>query len=1032
MSSNMEMKTQLHLVLLVSLLTLISCGAKKSGTTLTVSNGMAISNTAFDGGLVFFGRSTDGKIFSAPVAYNTGAGNQVQIELDRGQWTFGAVGWKTGGDEFVGIAECALVTTDLNSTEQTVNLDLTAAGCDDAAWGGNIGTPGAGNFKDFSLITCGTLYSNTTSKTLLTADNPIFCSTNPAMAPDFKIYAKSARIYVPVLIPGQAPNNISPLSNCFDLDPDGTFTTAKQLPSKALPLAIELFDDISCAANDLIAKYELLQGMDFNYSGFDRLFFAPSSDSNLYLLANMSRRGQSPFMDSIPQFRCDPSVNAYPCIQLPTSTEDRFVQPGQEIYIKELVAGESCTNLSDAASDVVVGSTSLGAGAFTCREENGKMFLRLQESDFTTCSTTCTLYLKLTVSATTTNISIEKSPALPSAQAYDFIFRTLGHQDLISSAPAGTLLNAYNSLSTFTGSFNSHDEDKHFGLLSHIREMFSPDMAGIFYNGPTVNVSFWEEGEQRSYRLKAESVSSPIPAFITSNTNPGVLSTTRNFDRRITISRIIGGAFYDEQILLFIDGEKVGMSEMYHYKDDTDYSETRIERELIYWNTQGTELDRIERYNLETTKILNTATIKHFRSSFVRAERDGVSAEGNARIEEYGFESNRNNSTTYDGRAYKNLAFLKAGKAIFQNSNSEIKGQANYLAFYADTATAPFRKSPNFTNSPADYASTLEKSDNNNYRIEAWSYYDGTNYDLKIVVKATGLAKQTYSFAVDSLSPFTPKATINNAGDATVAFLKDDSTVQRLFVIRRINSADWKDSTNSIPTTFTVSNEVYSDATPASFTLVDQGQTAGSDKTLIWVNWNSDMYTKTFDGTVWDTDAYVGMYAQASNLRVTKNGAKFFLSFFYQPSGQNVKVLTTADFSSYVDTGTRTANSGIDVFTVPNGTGVDVVVQYSSGTVDKFTSVEAVATLSGASLVALTNHSFNSVNPYCFARVLGTSYTLGATSTIDCLVPATSHADPIKSLFKFDIDSLNPSNLHIPHANPNYAPTGGIFTIPGY
>lgn len=69
---------------------------------------------------------------------------------------------------------------------------------------------------------------------------------------------------------------------------------------------------------------------------------------------------------------------------------------------------------------------------------------------------------------------------------------------------------------------------------------------------------------------------------------------------------------------------------------------------------------------------------------------------------------------------------------------------------------------------------------------------------------------------------------------------------------------------------------------------------------------------------------------------------------------------------------------------------------------------------------------------YSFTRTLGTTIPLGDTATTNCLVPPTSYANPIKSQSKFNIESLAPSNLQMPNGNPNDAPTGGIFTIPGY
>ena len=156
------MKTLAHLILLLSSLSLVSCGAKKTGMTLKISNGMALSNNSYNGGLVFFGRSTDGKMFSAPVAIKTGSGNQVQVELDRGVWTFGAIGW--GGAVFDGIAKCAITTATLNATDQTINLDLDSSNCSQSEFGGNL-TANSGYFKPLRFVTCGTLYDDTSLPT---------------------------------------------------------------------------------------------------------------------------------------------------------------------------------------------------------------------------------------------------------------------------------------------------------------------------------------------------------------------------------------------------------------------------------------------------------------------------------------------------------------------------------------------------------------------------------------------------------------------------------------------------------------------------------------------------------------------------------------------------------------------------------------------------------------------------------------------------------------------------------------------------
>ena len=1024
------MKLLIHLMLTMGLLILASCGAQKTTTTLRVSSGMAITNSSYPGGLVFYGRSTTGQTFSAPVGHIAGgASNQVEVLLDKGTWSFGAVGW-AGSNLMEGAAECAaLPSVNIDTNDKVINMDLNPSDCSLPHFGGNM-TVTTGFFKPLRLVTCGSLYTNSGTETVLSTNNENFCTTNQDLAPDFKLHAKYARITIPAIIPGQAAAT-SPLSVCLPLT-DGKMVTANTLPAKGLPLSIELLES-SCTDLDkkLMSSYSLFEGINFTYNSFDHQYYPGNTNvdnSTLYLLSTISRRGISSLMSSMPRFKCDNANPLKPCIKIPSSTEQRYVQTNQDIYIKDQVAGESCPS-SVSASSLFLGpstptndvSTTLGTTS-DCREDNGKFFIRIDQTLFSSssCTTTCNLSVDFGQGATVLSL---KLASLPDLDAHNLVYRTVGFENLLFPSTAFTAAenHAVDSLESLS---EDGDNLRQFGLLSNIREMFSPDaVGGLFWNlsssqmqNSTVNVSFWDDGEQKSYQIKSVTDTSLIPAYISNDTNPGATTSASNFTHKITISRILGGVLRLEQIIRYKSGQKIGMLESFEKKIDAGV--TRSDRELLYWNTQGANFDRVEKYSTQT-KVNSSSLVEETRSSFSRAERDGVAfAAGppdtgaNARIEEYSFESRLNSSNSYDQWGSRSLVLLKDDKAVFKRQIFGIDSAATSLDYFTQNANQYFRTDSSFSDDTA-----TAKSPNGNYALSAWSFKTGASYNLKIVIKQSGVAKTTYTIPVAANASFIPKAIIDNTGKAMIGFVKDDGVNHMLFAIR-FDGTNWIDTLGTVnPPTYTGTNAIDStNLTPPQFALIDRG----TDKSLIRVNFNSDMDFENFNGTTWDGNIYVGAYAQASNIKINKIGSNYFISFIFQPSGQKVGLLKTADFSTYVDLGSQSASTALDVYTVPNGTNADLIVVNSSGNLEKYSSLTALNDLTNASVTPLTNFRKYSSTPHCFSRSTTTSLSLGAAAVTDCLVPETSHADPVKPQFKFDIESLNPSNLN------------SIFTIPSY
>ena len=1021
------MKLISHLMLTAGLVVLVSCGAQNSATTLRVSSGMAISNSSYPGGLVFYGRSTNGQTFSVPVGHvASGVNNQVEVVLDKGTWSFGAIGW-AGENLMEGLAECSfLPAVNIDTNDKVINMDLNPSDCSLPHFGVNM-TGTSGQFKPMGLVTCGSFYTDSSNGAVLSSNDENFCTTNQSLAPDFKIHAKSASISIPLIIPGQV-HEASPLSVCVPLT-DGKIVTTKRLPAKGLPLTIKLLES-SCGDSNkkLMSSYELLKGINSTYSSFDHQYYPGSTNensSNLYLLATISRRGISSLMSSLPLFKCDNANPLKPCIKIPSTTSERYVRPNQEIYIKDQEEGELCSNLSSSGNlklDDADMSSEYGTLIY-CREENGKLFLRIDQSLLPSGSTITTFDLSVNFGLAQKDFEI-KLASVPDLDAHNLVYRTVGFENVLYPSTTFTA-NESHAIDSIESLRGKDDNLRQFGFLSDVREMFSPDaVGGLFWNlsstqmqNSTVNVSFWEDGVQKSYQINSVADTSSIPPYISSHTNPGVITSATNFTHKITISRILGGVLRLEQIIRYKAGEEVGMIES--FEKEIDSGVTRSARKLIYWNTQGVNFDRIERYSIHS-EINASSQLEQLRSSFSRAERDGVAfvaasnVGANVRIEEYNFESKRNSSSQYDELGSRSLVLLKDDKAVFKRQVFGIGSATNSLDYFTNSINQYFRKAGGFS----DKSATI-KSSNGDYTLSAWPFKSGTSYNLKIVIKKSGVIKSSHTIPVEASASFVPKAIIDNSGSALVGFVAEIQSAYRLFAVR-FNGTDWIDTNGDTnPLSYTSSNEIDSDqTTPPQFALIDRG----SDKSLVRVNSNSDMYFKNFNGSTWDSETTLGNYAQASNIKINKIGSNFFISFIYQPSIQKVGLIKTADFSttSTINLGSKSASDAEDVYTVPNGATADLIVVNSSNNLEKYPSLTSSDDLTNATKISLVNYIKDSLIPYCFTRSTSDSLNLGASAVSDCGVPDTSHADAVKSQFKFDIESLKPSNLNTVFTIPNY------------
>lgn len=117
-----------YLSLLPILLILVSCSGKaptKTGFTIDLS-GLPVTST--QGGLVIFGKSSDGDNFTRVISTSTGSG-LIEEEIPKGTWSFGAVAWD-GIKGFTGDITCAFPDAILIKDDTAaVNLTLSNANC---------------------------------------------------------------------------------------------------------------------------------------------------------------------------------------------------------------------------------------------------------------------------------------------------------------------------------------------------------------------------------------------------------------------------------------------------------------------------------------------------------------------------------------------------------------------------------------------------------------------------------------------------------------------------------------------------------------------------------------------------------------------------------------------------------------------------------------------------------------------------------------------------------------------------------------
>ncbi len=288
------MKVLNTIILLFFATILVGCGAAgKSSATLQVSQAFALTNPNFGGGLIIIGEGPNGKKFSIPLDTT----KQATIDLDKGSWTFSVIGWD--GDynnyKFQGERHCGFTQVDLASTEQTVSLSASPAGCYDPAFIAAV------DVRSITTNACGSFYNydsdTNTWSDVTEAVVPAYCS-DPDYPSDYRRKATYLRVFALAANNGNVTTSFA--STCQEISEAPLY-----LPTKKFPLMIKLYNsamDCTNKVNDNI-PYMFPNGLIAGNSNFDQIFF--SGANKLLLSDSMTRRGKSPFMDMMPRILCD-------------------------------------------------------------------------------------------------------------------------------------------------------------------------------------------------------------------------------------------------------------------------------------------------------------------------------------------------------------------------------------------------------------------------------------------------------------------------------------------------------------------------------------------------------------------------------------------------------------------------------------------------------------------------------------------------------------------------------------------------------
>lgn len=930
------------------------------------------------------GTDQKGNSFTIPIGMSaTATDNSVKLTLAKGIWNFSAIGW-TGANQFSGSTQCDVLDIELKDDTQTVSLNVASSKCAHPQFG-NASAYG-NNFNPLRIITCGGLYTNMAGSIVDDLTSASFCQA-PNLAVDLIDYAKSIKLEIPniqngVITPG--------ISVCLNSSSEGVFTTTHLLPTKRAPLKIKLYESTACDETnikDVMADYFFREGLASTYVKQDFYLNPVNSITNLFLPSNFLKRGYNSLLSLLPKIDCNGSA----CFNLPTviPSGDRLLSPGEEfVLIENATAAQTCAGLSITASGIT-NWMSLDVTR-DCRKDKNRIIIRPQ---FTAIPSVGTLGYNFGGVANT-NLSVRSFIAHTS---YRIGLELFG----IPTSASASIQNSFRA-------FFDADDSKKLGILSRVRESLTPSgetsLLGSFNCATGVNkeemITLLDEGVLETYRAILTDSTLPVPAYICSSaTSVYDPNCSKTFDKKIVFQKLskTTPVFETERIIHLRCNEKVGQVE--GFKSETN----RIEKGIIYWNTESNVIARLESYKSDQ-EFKADGTLKYLTNVFVRMEK---TENLNARSQIFQF----NNHETLTAGQYSSTAY-----------HAQLHNTASKFFHLFEATTAPddlFGGAYDGRLKDLSHIPQYRLSESPNGRYILKTYLTGACpstvvLNIKIFDRQNLATPLTQTYGVDCVVSNTKThSSINDSGRAIVGVMV--GTTDLTPKVYTFNGSLWTNM--PVTTGFTGSDygliKVHVFSNDKAIAVWDQYVTAIAPFTSVMVA----KYT-TLAGTpaVVEAIAPVNLNIQNIDLAISSSETAHIFAAQNLTTGK-ITFLTAGSSFTIPSTAVSVALSGTSV--------VDVSTEATASSV-KFHITSSVG---GGVNQRKTISISENVNPYTIATsadVAAPPPTAVSSNCMDkaattfgdnlvggCTLVESSFMKPIKTQIRSDLYSLKPSNFDL-------------------
>lgn len=740
---------------------LTSCGGSKvTKAEFVVRKGFSISNSGYEGGLTIYGRHlTTNESFAYSSLPNSGQ-NQIVLDLPKGPWSFGVVGWSgIGADNNLrGTAYCGGVDqVDLSTATQTINLSATVANCLSSKFASPtvVMTPPEQSLKALQLIACPKISSGTISSTAS------FCSDqNLDESLGDNIWGIKLRLPNQPL-PGTTPGSIVE-SECISANSMGYFDLgAYQIPTKNLPLNIITFKTKDCTQPSNAFSFD--RGLEADYaSSFDKIFSIPTSAENpkIFIASTRSKRSSSPLESLIPKITC--STGGCGFIKPAPAGADFVISGGATGPKSQLVLSynESCASFSNFTA-----TGDLTAGECENRRDGGAN-LSVWTSVAGACeSTNCTLSYDQNGSM----VSKSVKALVPT------VSQNLWQQERIISY-LGIENNTYSNSLIFSLGYLDNIKRSN-GILHDIGEMFSAhgpagaykDIASCSELSGVRFIDVFDEGNYKRYQVEIVSIAENAPRQICADTltSAGVCNSV--LDKKMILREPVAGVFKATEVIKFDCNKKIGYSE--GVWNDSEQDGQRNEKMATYWNTESEAQTRVQQYSYEQKMNLSNQLLNS-RTHYIDLRRGDYSSYTNSLlISDSSYEYHFDPDTTFENeRASRNEYAVTSGTDFiisFKEYFNPLAVSAGGLFVMPEIEKFLKSKSINQYGVEAGDFIKSATSPNGNYHLivnftsgMSFSYkiYNGSNYKA-------GTGNLTATFTKADIS-------INDNGKAVIAFVK--------------------------------------------------------------------------------------------------------------------------------------------------------------------------------------------------------------------------------------------------------------------